>query len=302
MNKILKGTKNLIYSKAFFVMIMLFPMLFHLAVFWLGVQIESIKLAFVDEMGNFTWDYFKLVFQQFASSGDSVGIFFISLRNTLIFWLISTCQIPLVIFFAYMFYKEMWGHKVARVIFYLPGLFGSLMMAIIIQQMFMSDGFMIRFLNDVLHLNVPTPLIMEAAMEFIASFDIWFGVGSGMIIWMGAMGRIPYDLIEVGWLDGIKPGREFFSVIIPLIRPTLTTFLTLQVVGILGASGSVLLFTEGKYDTWTLSYYLYHIVYKGQTQSYHDASALGLLMTLVTIPLVVLSRLIINKWGEEVQY
>ena len=62
------------------------------------------------------------------------------------------------------------------------------------------------------------------------------------------------------------------------------------------------MFTEGRYGTFTLSYWLYHIVYKGQADQFGVGAALGLLMAGVTLPFVVISRWFLNKFGEEVQY
>ena len=122
------------------------------------------------------------------------------------------------------------------------------------------------------------------------------------MIWLGSMSRVPYDLIEYGKLEGIKPIREFATVVLPLIWPTFVTMVSLQIIGIFGASGSVQVLTDGQYGTYTLSFWMYKIVQASMTDQYNNVAALGLMLTLATIPLVVIFRKIMNRFGGEVQY
>ena len=294
--------QNPFYSKTVVVCVMLFPMISHLALFWLGTQVESFSLAFKDEFGNFTLNNFSSVLSSIFTSEGQGSILKEAIGNTFLFFIVGVCCVPLHIFIAYMLYKKMWGYKVVRLAFYLPGMISSLMMAIMFQQLLMSEGPLLTLLNGKWGWGIPTPIVMEIPLIEINFFDVWIGIGGSLILWMGAMGRIPEEVLESAKLDGITPIKEFLHIIFPLIWPTFTTFITLKVVGILGSSGSVLLFTEGNYGTFTLSYWLYHIIYKGQTDQFGVGSALGLLMCLVSLPLVVLSRWFLNKFGEEVQY
>ena len=298
--------KNIFFGKGIFVIVMLAPMIIHLIVFWLGVQIEGMALAFTDEMGKFSLKWFVSVIDSIATGGyDATGFAAnipIAIRNTLIFFSVMICSVPLEMFVAYLINKKMLGYKLVRTMLYLPGVISGLMMAIMFQQLIMADGPLLTLLNGKWGWNIPTPLIMNKPMWVINIFDVWIGLGGDIVIWLGAMGRIPDELKEAAWLDGITPWKEFTNIYFPLIFPTFTTFITLKLVGILGASGSVLLFTEGKYGTTTLSYMMFDVVWKGQASSYNISSALGLMMTIVTIPLVVGGRLFLKKFGGEVEY
>lgn len=303
---ILDKIKNYFFGKGFFVTIMLAPMVIHLIVFWAGVQIEGMALAFTDEQGNFTLKWFASVIDSIATGGyDAAGFAAnipIAIRNTFIFFAVMIGSVPLEMFVAYLINKKIFGYKLVRTMLYLPGVISSLMMAIMFQQLIMADGPLLTLLNGKWGWNIPTPLIMTKPMWVINIFDVWIGLGADIVIWLGAMGRIPDELKEAAWLDGITPWKEFIYIYFPLIFPTFTTFITLKLVGILGASGSVMIFTEGKYGTTTLSYMMYEVVWKGQTSSYSISSALGLMMTVVTIPLVVAGRLFLRKFGGEVEY
>lgn len=286
--------------KKLFIVFALFPAISHLLIFWFGIQLETLIMGFTDyDTNDFTLQNFSYVFSALANSKEPLGE---GIVNTMIFFLVGLLTIPFNIFAAYMIYKKMAFHKFVRVCLYLPGAISSFMMAILYQQLLGSDGFVVYLLNDILKLNITTPLLMEHALSVIIVFDIWIGLGSSIIIWFGAMGKIPDDVLEYGSLDGIGAVKEFIYIIMPLLWSTFVTMVTLQLVGIFGATGSVFIFTEGKFGTYTISYWMYHLVYDGAENMYNKAVAAGLLFTGITIPLVFIGRLILNKFGGKLDY
>ena len=79
----------------------------------------------------------------------------------------------------------------------------------------------------------------------------------------------------------------------PMVWPTLTTLIVFTFVGIFTASGPILLFTKGQYDTVTISYWILSVVMNPAGDARY-ASAVGLIFTLVALPIVLLV-----KWGME---
>lgn len=284
-----------------FILVLLFPALSHLAIFWLPVQVQSFALAFTKyETNSFTLldnfiDGVKLV----TNGSDNLGM---AMKNTSIWFVVGVVEGFLSFFAAYMLYKEMFGSPFIRTVLYLPGAVSSFMMAIVFQQMFVSEGPLVHLLNDVMHLGIKTPIKVEYAMQEMITYQMWIGLGGGLIVWFGAMGRIPTEVNEYGKLIGLGPIREFFSVIIPLIWPTFCTVMTFKLIGFFGSSGPVLLFTEGQYGTYTLSYWMFDVIYSASRNMYGQAVAVGLMMTILSLPLVFGGRWFMNKFGEEVEY
>lgn len=93
--------------------------------------------------------------------------------------------------------------------------------------------------------------------------------------------------------DGVGFWREIANITVPLIWPAISTNLLFAVIGFFGASGNVLLLTEGRYNTTTLSYWLYDQVVVNDR--YNVPSAMGILMTIASLPLVVICRWLSNK-------
>ena len=69
--------------------------------------------------------------------------------------------------------------------------------------------------------------------------------------------------------------------------------------GIFSASGPVLLFTQGEYETTTISYWMFSQIYGGGgyggASSYGLVSAMGLCLTIVAVPLTVFVRKLVEK-------
>lgn len=278
------------------------PAIIHLLIFWLGVQIETFRMAFTDvftrqlDMTNFEWAFDNLF------AGAAASDIALALRNTLIFFVIQCAMIPMSMFFAYLIFRRSFGHSFMRIALYLPGAVSGIMMALLYSKLMESTSPLMQLIQQMRESEEPIIFMVNNGMLYIILFDVLVGVGGNLVIWLGGMSRIPYDLIEYGKLEGIKPIREFVSVVLPLIWPTFVTMVSLQVIGVFGASGSVLVLTDGQHGTYTLAFWMYKMVQASMTNEYHHVAALGLIFTVLTIPLVIVFRWIMNRFGEEVEY
>ena len=140
----------------------------------------------------------------------------------------------------------------------------------------------------------------DYANTFIWVMMIWTGFPGSMIIWSGTFARIPDSVLEYAKLDGVGWVRELVQIILPMVWPTFSLFLVLQLTGIFSASGNVFLLTPdaSKYKTQTLSNWFYMQVYSTsvhpQSNTFNYMSAFGLLLTVVacTISLIVRKGLV----------
>lgn len=278
------------------------PAILHLLIFWLGVQIETFRMAFTDvntqswSVTNFKWSYEQLF------AGASSSDISLALQNTLCFFVLGCAMIPLSMFFAYLIYRRTFGHAFMRVALYLPGAVSGIMMALLYSKLMEAEGPLMQFVQQITGREEPIMFNIEHGLLYIMIFDLFVGIGGNLVIWLGGMSRIPYDLIEYGKLEGIGPIKEFGTVILPLIWPTFVTMISLQVIGLFGSSGSVLILTDGQNGTTTLAFWMYKMVQASIEGEYHHVAALGLIFTVITIPIVIICRWFMNKFGEEVEY
>ena len=284
------------------IIILCAPAIIHLLIFWLGVQVETIRMAFTDvdtqgfSMGNFDWA------QESLFAGAASNDIALALKNTLIFFGVGCALIPISMFFAYLIFRRTLGHSFMRVALYLPGAVSGIMMALLYGKLMASDGPLMQAIQQMVGREEPIMLMIEHGVTYIIIYDVLVGVGASLVIWLGGMSRIPYDLIEYGKLEGIGPIKEFARVILPLIWPTFVTMVSLQIINIFGSTGSVLILTNGQNGTYTLAFWMYKMVQESLTSEYHHVAALGLIFTVITIPIVIICRKVMNRFGEEVEY
>lgn len=290
------------YHTAWFPLILLIPALFNFILFWCYPNFNSVVFAFTEpKSGEFTFNHFRWVWSNLTSSGD--GIFAIALRNTLIYFTVGyfgTQTFNVVL--AYFLYKKIPGHAFFRTLFYLPNMFAGIIMVSIYKNMIGPEGPIITFLYNHGFIKEQYMLLntVKTAMGASVGFSLWLCVG-GVFLWCtGAMARIPKDLLEAAALDGITPFKEFLHIVLPMISGTLSTLYIIGISGLLGAGGATLYLTYGEYETTTLSFWLWQQVYEGAGTG--TTSALGLMMSAVSIPLVFFVKWLAGKLTAEVSY
>ena len=141
----------------------------------------------------------------------------------------------------------------------------------------------------------------DTATWTMVVYVLWMGWTKNMLYLGGSLARIPLEVLESARLDGVGAWDELTKILIPLLYPTLSTLLLLDVIGILSSSGPILLFTQGKRDTTTISYWMFKQVYATGENAYAKASAAGMCLTAVMFPIIYLMRWLTNK-VEAVEY
>ena len=277
-------------------------------VFYVVVNFNSIILAFrsldgVSSSGQpiYKWgfDNFAKFFEAFAMDTDAVQV---SFWNTLKYFALNVVIIlPLTYFMAYFLYKKVWGHKFFRVLFYVPAILSAVTMTTIYKNILGGYGPIDELWFAITGNRLPgfftsytwgTPIIMI--------YCVWTGFGVNMILYQGAMNRIPEEVIEAGKLDGISWWRELFQVVTPMVWGTLSTTLILCFTGLFNSSGPILLLTNGAFETSTITFFIFNQVYRYSEYAY--PAAIGLFFTVVSLPIVFGFRWLMNKLDPKVEY
>lgn len=297
--------KSMRQGKGRFVFCMVIISLLHFLVFYIGTNYKSIVLAFqavdyIDENGlvhyKYTLDNFRRFFEEMKLSDTLLPKAF---KNTLMYFVLdSLILFPIGIFTSYFLYKKIRGHQTLRVLFYLPSIISSVVVVATFTAMTSLGGPVHQLAYDWFGVELPSFYSNENTTKTIMLYLIWCGglVGNFILI-TGTMSRIPKELLESAQLDGVGIFREFFQIVIPLIWDTVGVLFIMSFVGIFSASGPILLFNAGE-DHWTISYWIFKQVTSG---SYSYPAAVGLLLTIVSFPIVMLVRWLINR-VEGVEY
>ena len=291
---------------------MLIPLLQWL-IFWLYVNLQTIMLAFKNPLTN-QWDvkanYEWLWRTQIAIDSNSAkynGTLIQAFGNTMLFFGIALFfTLPMSVIISYFIYKKIWGYKVFRLAFYLPAVLPSLVMTTVFQQVTQSGGIIDQIFGGVpLSGLLETP---ETARGAVIAYVLLCSFTTNVLLFSGGMARVPMEVIEAARLDGVGPFQEIIFLIVPLIWPTVTTQIILAFTNMFNGGGPVLLLTQGKNGTTTISYWLfYQIAGTGRTAipdggaGVYRVSAVGLVLTAIAVPRILIVRKIFDK-VEPVEY
>ncbi|GHU97762.1 binding-protein-dependent transport system inner membrane protein [Clostridia bacterium] len=294
-------------KKYLFVLSLIGIQLIIFGVFYIGVNFNSILMAFQNVKADgsvvYTFDNFRLFFENFKNTSG----LWIALRNTLIFFFFGLAMLPISFTTSYFMYKKVWGHKIFRVVFFFPTIISSVVWTNIYIYFVGKASPIAGLFQQLMGLEFP-PLFLgdtRYAMVFVVLYSFWLGIAANFILFSGALVRIPSSVIEAGKLDGIGWFGELTKIVIPLVWPTLSTMVLLHLTGIFTASGEILLLTNGGYDTNTISFLIFANVYNGGSPStsgtHRYAAAIGLFFTVLTFPILFFVTKLLNR-VEDVKY
>lgn len=304
-----KMPKSMRKGTVLFIILMLAIPVLWFVVFYVIVNFNSVIMSFkvangVDDAGaiQYKWGFDNFL-QLFTELDAKDGNMLIALINSLKYFALNLFVIiPASYLVSYFLYKKIAGYKFFRVLFYTPSIISAVAMVIIFKNMIGGYGPVYVFCRDVLHYELPALLTnSETATKTILVYCFWTGFGVNIILYQGAMSRLPSEIMEQSKIDGLPWYRELFKVITPMIWPTLSTTIVLAITGIFTSTGPILLFgTGGAYETYSISYFIFSQVYDSGIYNY--PAAIGVFFTIYSIPVVFGIRFIMNKFDSKVEY
>ena len=284
-------------QKRIFLTVMLAVPVLYFLIVYLYVNMSSFVMAFRNVDNQWSLDNFRLFFDELTSKDGTVGI---SLRNTLIYFILSLLFFPTGIAISYFLYKKIAGYKFFRIVFYLPSIIAPIVFVTIYKE-FVKPWGPVGMLFEALGAPFPASGLFaheDTATWAIVGYCIWLGLPTNMLMWGGALTRIPKDVFEAACIDGCGTFKELNHIVIPLIFPTISSLLILSFTGFLNAGGPILLFTNGAAQTSTLGFWMFNQVYSNTAGSggfYGVLSAGGLFFTVLATPVVLFVRWLAEK-------
>ncbi|MFI5835785.1 carbohydrate ABC transporter permease [Micromonospora sp. NPDC051300] len=138
----------------------------------------------------------------------------------------------------------------------------------------------------------------STALAVVVALVVWKTVGLTMLLLMSGMQAISKDFYEAAQVDGASRRRTFFSITIPLLRPTIAMVLVLTVIGSYLAFDQFFILTQGGPDNSTIPvvYLIYRAGFIDFNLGYSAAMSIGLMVILLMLTTV---QLVILRSGED---
>ncbi len=285
-------------KRTLFIFFMLLYPLANFIVFYVVINVNSVLMAFQRTDSEFNavfagFDNFARVFETLGTNGDLLHY----AGNSLFFFCITlVIGLPLNMLFSYMFFMRMRGSAFFRFCLMLPAMVSGLVTAMLYSKFaayalppLLKDWFGVETLS----------LLKDERYNraFLVIYQLFIGFSSNVIIYANAMNQLDDGIVEAARVDGASNLRILWQVVMPIIYPTIVTFLVTGVSGIFAGDAGAYLFYEysGPANITTIGYYIFLLTKNSTSLDYSFAAAIGLVFTLVTFPLTMLVKYILDR-------
>lgn len=292
----------------FYVSLIALPFI-HYLIFYVYVNLNSVLMAFKEIQVVNGIVNVKFGFSNFIQIIEDV-VYGVAMKemigNSLLFYVINlVIGLPLALFFSFYVYKKYYFSEFFRVMLFLPSIVSAIVLAEMYTLLF-SDAYfdiMAMFGVEVEFAPIVDPLMKRT---LVIVFNLLLSFGTNVIMYASAMTRIPVSVIEYAELEGVSPLREFWSITLPLVYPTITTFLVVGVTSIFTNQMNLYAFygNNAGYEVKTIGYELFRLVDIGQgiSSAYYYPAALGLLCTFIVVPITLIVKSLLNKFDPDVSF
>ena len=124
---------------------------------------------------------------------------------------------------------------------------------------------------------------------------VW-GIGTTMIIWLAGLQGIPDTFYEAAQVDGAGRLRQFFSITLPLLSPTIFFVLVTSIIGTFQIFTQAYVITQGGPNDATLFYAL--LIYRHAFQYFNMgyAAALAWVLFIIVMALTLANFKMAGRW------
>ncbi|OLB77864.1 MAG: ABC transporter permease [Actinobacteria bacterium 13_2_20CM_2_71_6] len=230
-------------------------------------------------------------------------LFWNALKNTIAIGLISTVpQLLMALGLAHMLNYRLRGRTFFRMSVLVPNVTSVAAVTIIFTQLFGRDYGLINWFLGLFGIhNLDWQAGTWSSWIAISVIVTWRWTGYNALIYLAGMQAIPFELYESAALDGASRWRQFRSITIPMLRPTILFTVIVSTIGALQLFGEPLLFNVSQTPTAGGSQHQFQVtaVYTYQTflgnGSYGYGAALSWAMFAIIVIIVSVNLLLARR-------
>jgi len=276
------------------------PALLLYIVFNIWPLIRGILMAFTDYRFVYPatrWDFNGI--ENFVRLFESARVREAALISAKYSLMVVPAVLFISLFTAILISRVRRGSSFYRWTVYLPTILPVAVSFLMFRQMYALNFGLINSLLRNMGVEKPPHWLGEVAtaLPSVGAAHLWIIFGFPTLLFLIGIYNIGSELYEAASLDGASPWQQFTRITMPLLKPTTALILILTIPGIFGATEPMLILTLGgpQGSTQTLGYYLYDIAFVRGDLRLGYASAISLVVSLVTAAMVAL----IFRWSRE---
>ena len=304
-----RSKRNKLKKNLFVYSLIAYPLILFL-IFYVVVNFNSILLAFqtIDGSGkSFAGlNNFKTFLSEMFGEGNLLSYSFIN--SIKMYFINLVVCMPLYVFFSYLLFKKCFLNKTVSFLVMIPSIMSGLVIALIFVNFIGSNG-PLTFIMERTGWNGGKWLNLlydeKYAFGTTLFYMIWLSFATSLIVYPTAMRGINPEVLESAKIGGISNMfQELWYIILPLIYPTLTTFLITGFAAIFSTSGPLLEFyyTDAPDYVSNMGYYFTKMILVDGTEfSYPKYAAGGIILTIIVAPLTILLKWALEKFGPATE-
>lgn len=180
--------------------------------------------------------------------------------------------------------------SVYMVMIFTPVVTSSVAVALIWQQLLRQDGVISQSIATVFRVTPPNWLgDPRITLLAVCMVTVWSSLGLNVVIFQAGLQSISPSVLEAAKIDGAGPVRRFFSVILPLLSPTIFFQSVIAVISSLKTFDLVFILVSNAGPdnaTRTIVYHIYDLGFRSSQFGLASAASVILLVLTVVVTFV----------------
>lgn len=215
-----------------------------------------------------------------------------SIWNSVVYMAINLLAVPIAIVIAAMIHQVSRYRNVYRVLYFLPVVTLPVAVGMVWRFIFNGDFGLLNYVLSVVGIQGKYWLADSSYTIYALSVvGIWMGLGTTIILLGAGLQSIPVEIYEAASLDGANRARQFLSITLPLLSPSIFFVTILSVINGLQVFDLVFIMLRGSNNTaligsQTIVYQFYQTAFVEGARGYGAAIAILLLMIILAFTLL----------------
>lgn len=271
------------------------PWILGFLLLYAGPMAFSLVVSFTnwDYLRDMTFIGLRNYFRIFSRNEHALG----GLKRTILFVLMEVpLQLTVSLLIAYLLTRKLRGSRIARSIVYLPAVISGAVGGLIWRYMYHRQTGVFNYFLSFIGVE-PVPWIdnPDIALYSIVLTGVW-AVGQPMILFLAALEGVSPTLYEAAQVDGAGKTRQFITITLPMISPTILLNLIIVMIQQFQMLAPIIVITGGGpvNATYLYSYVEYDNAFKYLKMGF--ASALSWFMLVIILALAMIIFKSSKRW------
>ena len=264
------------------------PWILGFLLLYAGPMAFSLVVSFTnwDYLRDMTFIGLRNYFRIFSRNEHALG----GLKRTILFVLMEVpLQLTVSLLIAYLLTRKLRGSRIARSIVYLPAVISGAVGGLIWRYMYHPQTGVFNYFLSFIGVE-PVPWIdnPDIALYSIVLTGVW-AVGQPMILFLAALEGVSPTLYEAAQVDGAGKTRQFITITLPMISPTILLNLIIVMIQQFQMLAPIIVITGGGpvNATYLYSYVEYDNAFKYLKMGFASALSWFMLFTILALAMII---------------